>query len=370
MTHKPLQSAKCRLEIALDTIKNNYLFLQKKCPNTDVGAAVKANAYGLGVRNVAPILKRAGCRHFFVASCEEAVFLRGIIGYDANIYVFSGVFANELETFMEYGLVPILNHLSQIEIWQGFASEINRKLPCFLHLDTGMHRLGMPKSEIDALDLDADMYKLDILCIMSHLASADELDKPFSAVQLKRFKEYSHKFGDVKQSLANSSGIFLGQDYHFDLARPGAALYGINPMPNMSETVAIKNPVKLFAPIIQLHNLPIGESIGYNNTYTNGGDKSCPIATIPIGYADGLSRALSNKGYVYINRFKAPIIGRVSMDLITIDVSSVPAEYCFLGAPVEIIGDHCTPADIASASGTNAYEVLTNLGNRYERIYN
>jgi len=267
-------------------------------------------------------------------------------------------------------LIPVLNHLSQIEIWQEYASSINRKLPCFLHLDTGMHRLGMSQSEIEALDLDADMYKLDILCVMSHLTSAEEINNIFNAEQLERFNKYSQKFGNVKRSLANSSGIFLGSDYHFDLVRPGAALYGLDPVPYSQEKTAIKNPVKLFAPIIQMRNLPVGESVGYNNTYTNGGDKSGIIATIPIGYADGFSRVLGNKGCVYINGFKAPIIGQVSMDLVTIDISSVPAEYTFLGALVEIVGEHCTLEDIASACKTNTYEILTNLGQRYERIYN
>lgn len=364
-----MNNSKCTLEISLHTIKENYIKLRKQCPNSEVGAAVKANAYGLGACHIAPILKSSGCRHFFVSSCDEGIDLRKILGSDVNIYVFNGIYKNEVETFMEYGLVPVLNHLTQIEIWQEYASRLNRKLPCFIHLDTGMHRLGMSKSEIDVLDLDTDTDRLDILCVMSHLVSAEDIESPSNRNQLAMFHKYISRFSGIKRSLANSSGIFLGTDYHFDLTRPGAALYGLNPTPYLKESI-IKNPIKLSCPIIQLHNLLPGNSVGYNGTHTNMHDKSCSIATIPIGYADGFSRAFSNKGEVYINGFKAPVIGRVSMDLVTIDVSDIPGNEVFLGALVEVIGDNCTPDKIAKLCGTNGYEILTMLGDRYERIYN
>lgn len=362
-----MNQAKCTLYIDQHIIKKNYEVLCK-ASKADVGAAVKANAYGLGVHHVAPALKHSGCKHFFVSSCDEGIELRKLLGSKVHIYIFNGVFKHELEAFLEYNLIPALNHLTQIEIWQGYASKLNRKLPCILHLDTGMHRLGMPESEIEALDVNTDTYKLDILYIISHLASAEDIDSPSNREQLMRFKQYSTKFAGIKRSLANSSGIFLGPDYHFDLTRPGAALYGINPAPYLEDS-GIKNPVKLIAPIIQVHHVPPQTSLGYNGTYTNMHDKSCPIATIPMGYADGFSRAFSNKGEVYINGFKAPIIGRVSMDLVTIDVSNIPAKEVFLGAPVEVIGKNCTPDRLAQIAGTNAYEILTMLGERYEKIY-
>jgi len=364
-----MNNSKCTLEISLHAVKENYIKLCRQCPNSEVGAAVKANAYGLGVRHIAPILKNSGCRHFFVSSCDEGIELRQILASDVNIYVLNGIYKNEVETFMEYGLVPVLNHLIQIEIWQEYASRLNRKLPCVIHLDTGMHRLGMSESEIGSLDLDTHTYRLNILYVMSHLASAEDIESPSNSDQLAKFNKYISKFGGIKRSLANSSGIFLGTDYHFDLTRPGSALYGLNPTPYLKESV-IKNPVKLSCPIIQLNNLLPGYSVGYNGTHTNMHNKSCPIATIPIGYADGFSRAFSNKGRVYINGFKAPVIGRVSMDLVTIDVSNVPANEVFLGASVEVIGNNCTPDKIARLCGTNGYEILTMLGDRYERIYN
>lgn len=364
-----MNSSKCTLSISLNTIRENYLALCNQCPNSDVGAAVKADSYGLGARHITPILKRSGCKHFFVASCDEGIDLRKILGSNVNIYVLNGVFKDQVEFFLEYGLIPVLNHLSQIETWQWYASQLNRRLPCFIHIDTGMHRLGLPQTEIEALSLDIEAYKLDILCVMSHLSSAEDAKNPANRIQLDKFNALKSKFGEVRLSLANSSGIFLGQNYHFDLTRPGAAIYGINPTLHRQEET-IKNPIKLFAPIIQIHNLPPSESVGYNETYTNMKDKSCPIATIPIGYADGFSRGFSNKGVVYINGYKAPIIGRVSMDLVTIDVSRIPSNNVFLGAQAEIIGDNCSPDEIAKICGTNSYEILTMLVNRYERIYN
>jgi alanine racemase len=363
-----MNHSKCTLQISKNIIKENYKVL---CATslTEVAAVVKANAYGLGVQHITPILKYSGCKHFFVSSFDEGIELRKILGSKVNIYILIGVFKNEVETFLEYGLIPVLNHLGQIKIWQEYALKLNRKMPCIIHVDTGMHRLGMPLSELESLDVKTDMYKLDILYIMSHLASSEEIKNPSNLEQLNKFKQYTAKFSGIKRSLSNSSGLFLGKDYHFDLARPGGAIYGINPTPYLGHS-NIRNPVKLFAPIVQVHHLAPGGRLGYNATYTNNNTQSCPIATIPIGYADGFSRSLSNKGEVYINGFKAPIIGRVSMDLITIDVSNIPTEEIFLGAAVEVIGDNCTPDKLAKLSGTNSYEILTMLGDRYETIYN
>ncbi len=364
-----MKESNCTLQIDIGIIRENYATL-RNASTAEVSTVVKSNAYGLGVEQIAPVLKKDGCRHFFVASCDEGVELRKILGNGVNIYVLKGIFKSELSSFLEHTLIPVLNHISQVEIWQDYAVSLNKKLPCILHFDTGMHRLGMPSEEIEALSIQADMYKLDILYIMSHLISAEDNSSALNHTQLESFKKYTQKFKGIKRSLANSSGIFLGTDYHFDLTRPGAALYGINPTPYLNNSSKIKNPVKLFAPIIQIRHLPQKASVGYNATYFNTNDISCPIATIPVGYADGFSRGFSNNGEVYINSYKAPIIGRVSMDLITIDVSSVPQEEVFLGAPVEIIGDNATPDKLAQILKTNSYEILTMLGHRYEKIYN
>ncbi|PCJ22985.1 MAG: alanine racemase [Rickettsiales bacterium] len=363
-----MNNAKCSLQINLQTIKENYIALRKLCIGSEVGAAVKANSYGLGASRIAPVLQESGCKHFFVATCEEGVDLRQTLRGDANIYVLNGVFQNELEYFINHNLTPVLNNPEQVEIWQHYAARHGRRLPCFIHIDTGMHRLGFSSAEASELELDLLRNNLDILCVMSHLASAEEVDNPFNKTQLERFTQRSAKFGDIKRSLANSSGIFLGRDYHFNLARPGAALYGINPAPYL-ENLTLKNPVKLSAPIIQLRDLPPGESVGYNSTHTNRRGDSCSIATIAIGYADGLHRALSNKGVLYINGFEAPIIGRVSMDLTAIDLSNIPKNDVFLGQMVEVIGENSSPDELAKFCGTNGYEILATLGKRFKKIY-
>lgn len=363
-----MQSSKPILNINLKNLRYNYEVLKKACPNADVGAAVKANAYGLGVKEIAPILISSGCKHFFVANCDEGMELRSLIGGGANIYVFHGVFYNELEAFLEYGLIPILNHLEQVKIWQEYANILKRKLPCMMHIDTGMHRLGMQESELTKLNLELHTKDLDILCVISHLISAEDIGSDYNKIQLKRFAELSKKFKYSARSLANSSGIFLGPDYHFDLARPGAAIYGIDPTPYLDNSV-IKSVVSLFSPIIQISTLLPGDGVGYNKTYINTSQKSCAIATIPVGYADGFFRHFSNKGKVVIAGHEAPIIGRVSMDLTIIDVSKIPENLLFLGQSVELLGENLTVDKIASLCDSNGYEILTSLGSRYERIY-
>lgn len=363
-----MRSSKVILNINLQNIRHNYEELKRACPNSEVGAAVKADAYGLGINRVAPVLKEAGCKHFFVANCAEGVVLRAIVGRDVNIYVFHGVFLDEIEAFMEYNLIPVLNHLAQVEIWQNHANDLGRKLPCLIHLDIGMHRMGMPEHELDLFDVKTHAANLDILYVISHLTSSEKIDSNRNKFQLDKFNQLSAKFKGYAKSLANSSGIFLGEDYHFDLTRPGAAIYGLDPTPYMTSST-IKPVISLSAPIIQLSALQPGDSVGYNETYTNNSKKSCPIATIPVGYADGFFRHFSNKGCVMIAGHEAPIIGVVSMDLAVIDVSEIPDGLIYLGQNVEILGEHLTADKIARLCATNGYEVLTSLGSRYERIY-
>jgi alanine racemase len=363
-----MQSSKPTLNINLQNIEQNYQVLKSACPNAEVGAAVKADAYGLGAHKIAPILKKNGCKHFFVANCDEGIILRSIIGKDIDIYVFHGVFHNDVETFIEFNLIPVLNHLEQIEIWQKYANKLGQKLPCYIHIDTGMHRLGMQESEINTFDIKTHASNLDIQCVMSHLLSAEDPEANCNKMQLEKFNRLSTKFPGATKSLANSSGIFLGPDYHFDLTRPGAAIYGLDPTPYMQNSI-IKPIATLKAPIIQLNSLKAGESVGYNGTYINNSKKSCSIATIPVGYADGFLRHFSNKGCVMIESHEAPIIGRISMDLTIIDISNIPSNLIFLGQSVEVLGELLTADKIAKLCGTNGYEILTSLGSRYERIY-
>ncbi|MGX6960613.1 MAG: alanine racemase [Rickettsia endosymbiont of Pentastiridius leporinus] len=350
----------CTLEINLSAIKANYRLLKNICKTAIVGAAVKANGYGLGAIEIAKALMEEGCWYFFVASSDEGVSLRKAIGADINILVLNGVFEHDALELMEYNLTPVLNNLKQIEIWQKFSKLKEKILSCYLHCNTGINRLGLSHNEIERLINNPDLLKgLNVEYIMSHLSASEDAETPYNLEQLNKFKTYLGYFPNVKASLANSGGIFLGADYHFDLVRPGAALYGLNPL--------TQNPVTLTAPIIHLQNLTEDNHIGYNMTFKTKRDSI--IATLPLGYADGYSRNFSNQGEVFINGRSAPIIGRVSMDLVNIDVTDLPSSDIFLGQKVEIIGNHCTPDKIAAIIGTIGYEILTSLGNRYRRIY-
>jgi alanine racemase len=363
-------TSKCTLTIDLDIIKKNYQNLQKICSESEVGAAVKANCYGLGVLHITPVFAKYGCRHFFVANQDEGVNLRKILNQQnlssefTNIYVLNGYFVGDKDDFLESNLIPVLNSLYQFELWQDLALQLNRKLPCLLHIDTGMNRLGMQEREFEALLEYVD--NLEILCVMSHLSSSEEFDNELNIMQINKFKKLAALFPHAKKSLANSSGIFLGSNYHFDIVRPGAALYGINPAPYIKKSV-VKNPLELTAPIVQIKELEQGEFVGYNGTYQ--ANQNHLMATLPLGYADGYLRSLSNKGVVFINDKPASVIGRVSMDLITIDVSKIPKEELFLGQKVEIIGKNMSVDQMANLAGTNAYEILTMLGDRYNRVY-
>ena len=361
-------SAKNTLRINLGIIAQNYINLRNVCNNVEVGASIKANCYGLGMDCIAPVLEKSGCRNFFVATCDEGVELRKIIAKQSNIYVLQGVFADDIELFHLHNLIPVLNHLKQVNIWYKFAIKLDKKLPCIIHVDTGMHRLGMSSQELTQCRLIKKQSYLNIDYIMSHLACAEEGQNSYNQMQLEKFNNLVEPFAGIKKSFANSGGIFLGPDYHFDLVRPGAAIYGINLNCNISSQL-LQNPVELLVPIIQLHELLPGESVGYNNTYTNNSKESCLIATIPIGYADGLPRSLSNKGFVYIAGIKVPIIGRISMDLTIINVSLISREHLFLGQIVEIMGKNNNPDDLAQLSDTNSYEILTRIGTRFNKIY-
>jgi alanine racemase len=364
-----MSSSRSTLHIKLSTIGNNYTSLRKLCPEAEVGAVVKANCYGLGADKITPVLQKSGCKSFFVANCEEGVNLRKILAPNADIYLLHGVFESELDVLEEYNLIPVLNHAGQVEIWKNFARKLGRKLPCFLHIDTGMHRLGMSIKEFNELINDRDINAIDILYVMSHLTSAESEENVYNKRQIEAFTSIADKLKDSKRSLVSSSGVFLGAKYHFDLVRPGAALYGINSTLRTNEPI-ISNPLRLFSPIIQIHEILPGESVGYDSTYTNNTNKTCRIATIPIGYADGFIRHLSNRGLTYINGVVAPVIGVISMDLTVIDVSLVPDDDLFLGQQVEIIGDNNKTDDMAKAAGTNSYEILTKLGYRFDKIYN
>lgn len=350
-----------KLIIDLTAIKSNYKFLQDILGNTVCGASVKADAYGLGIKPVAEILFTSGCRHFFVANLIEAIELRSILA-EAYIFVLSGVFIAQEDAFLTYNLIPVLNHKLQIELWDSFAVKQQLNLPAILHVDTGMSRLGMDLDELKYLDL-AD-YNINFLYIMSHLACSDVKDEQYNHTQLNLIKQIAQSY-NIPISFVNSGGIFLGREYHFDLARPGCAIYGINPTPY---TINPMQPViKLLAKILQIRHLNKDMSVGYGKSYVaKAGTK---IATIACGYADGYRWNLACGGLGYLQGYEVKLIGRVSMDLITVDVSDVPEELLYLGAEVELINEKITLDYIARQCNTISYEILTGLGCRFKKIY-
>jgi alanine racemase len=353
------------LTIDLDALKANYRLISEKLTGgATASAVVKADAYGTGIGLAAAAFWDAGARDFFVAHPGEGVALRGHLP-DAAIHVLNGAHAGAEDAFREFSLIPAINCLGDTERWRAFCNRIGEALPCVLHVDTGMCRLGLDKSEFARVAADPSLLDgLNIQTVMSHLASADE-DTPQSAQQLALFRQARETLPMGRASFANSSGIFLGADYHFDLARPGVALYGVNPTPGEINPMA--QVVSLKAKILQVRDVDSPETVGYGASHRIAGPSR--IATLPVGYADGYLRSLSNRAKAFIGDIETPLVGRVSMDLITIDVTAVPEAQCRPGMTVELIGEHHTVDDLAAEAGTIGYEILTSLGRRYHRVY-
>jgi len=354
------------LEIHLDRVARNYLYLRKKLQaGADCAAVVKADAYGLGAREVAAALFQQECRHFVVAHFSEGATLRAALPGEALIYALNGPWGAAPEDFAGQGIIPVLNSLGDIEYWAGFAGRSGKRQPCVIHIDTGMRRLGLPPEEVVQLAAKPEwLDALDVRYVMSHLACADEPQHALNAQQLADFRKYTGQLGRAfRYSFANSSGIFLGPDYHFDLARPGCALYGINPVPAENP---MHGAVTLQALIVQARTIRKGESAGYGASYIAAKDEKA--VTVSIGYADGYLRSGTGRGAVYIEGEKCPVIGRVSMDSIIVSTERLKSQPR-PGSYAEIIGPHQTVDEVAAQAGTIGYEILTSLGKRYKRIY-
>ncbi len=351
------------LTVDLAAIVENYKILQAQLATAECAAVVKANGYGLGSAEVGGALAQAGCTKFFVAHLEEGIRLRKYVG-DAEVHILNGLMPGAGDVYQEHRLIPVLGSLREISAWQAFTKA--HPLPCDIHVDTGMLRLGLPPDELREVANDPDIIKgLEIKNVMSHLASADELHSAQSGAQLQAFKTARDVLPMGAASFANSSGIFRGAPYHFDLARPGVALYGVNPTPDTLNPM--RAAVELKARIVQIRNARRGETVGYGATYKI--KENAKIATLSVGYADGYLRSLSGNTCGYIGEHRVPIAGRVSMDLISFDVSDVPVRLCHVGAWIELIGQHHSIDDLADEAGTIGYEILTNLGTRYHRVY-
>jgi len=331
----------------------------------DCAAVLKADAYGTGAAMVGPRLAAEGCRQFFVAHLDEGIALRAVVP-DHPICVLNGLLPGTDGDFVEHRLTPALNHLGQLNAWRAAAQRFSRPLDAIIHIDTGMHRLGFSPDEAQALANERGRLRgLRLALLMSHLVASEEQANPVNGEQLSRFRGFLRTMPGAPASLANSSGIFLGPDYHFDLLRPGAALYGINPLPG--EANPMLPVVALHARILQIRRIDALQTVGYGGAWRSA--RPSRIATIALGYADGYFRTLIHRTHVYLAGHRVPVIGRISMDLVTIDVTDVPESESQLGATVEVLGRNVTAEDLADHARTNAYEVMTALGRRYARLY-
>jgi alanine racemase len=329
-------------------------------PGAVCAAVVKADAYGLGAAAVAPALAAAGCRRFAVAQLDEAIALRPLLPA-AEIWVLGGLLPGTLPEFAAHRLTPVLNDLGQLEAWRVGGDGA----PAVLHVDTGMARLGLSPKELETLA--EERRRLDgvrLAAVMSHLACADE-EHALNPLQLERFRRALVLLPAAPASFANSAGIFCGPDYHFDIARPGIALYGGNPYPGRPNPMA--QVVRLQGKILQVREIDRGETVGYGATHT--ATRPTRIATVGVGYADGWLRALGNRSGAVVAGRQVPLVGRVSMDLITLDITGIDPALARPGSFVDLLGDGRSVDDVAGEAGTISYEILTALGRRYHRVH-
>ena len=332
------------LTVDLSAVRANFRLLQSKLGPATCSAVVKADGYGLGAAHVAQALLREGCQDFIVAHLQEAIALRAAVPSPARIVVLHGPTPGAEPDFVAHEITPVLNSAEQVAGWVGTGR------PAWLQFDTGMTRFGLdPGDELPAMALSG---------VMSHLACADTPADPANAAQLGRFRDIAARFPGLPASLAASSGIFLGHDWHFDHARPGAALYGVNPQPGQANPML--PVVRLQGRVMQVRHVPAGTAIGYGHTRTT--TRASRLGTVSVGYADGFLR--SSAGAAFWQGMRLPIMGRVSMDSIVIDVTDAALSH---DALVDLIGpDHDVDA-AAAAAGTIGYEILTGLGTRYAR---
>ena len=357
------------LTIDLDAIVANWRKLEKTAVPAECAGVIKADAYGCGADPVARALASAGCKTFFVATLDEARAARAAVP-QAAIYVLDGFFQNCGDIYAKIDARPVIGDLNELAEWDVFCRRSGWTGGAAIHIDTGMNRLGLTVAEAQGIIPRINAGDHGITLVMSHLACAEALNHPLNARQLAAFREIASLFSGVPASLSNSSGVFLGAPFQFDLVRPGAAVYGINPTPEADNPM--QPVVELKARIVQIRNVEKGETVGYGGTWT--ARRPTRLAIVSIGYADGYFRAgSSNDGTrgaeVVVAGKRCPIAGRISMDLIAVDVTDLEKNAARRGHMATLIGDGITVDELAHHFGTIGYEVLTSLGPRYARIY-
>jgi len=364
----PPELAGATLKIDLAALVENWRMIARRVSPAECGATIKADGYGCGACEVADALWQAGCRTFFVALPMEGKQVRDVLP-DAIIYILDGLFSGQSEFYIAHDLRPCLVCPEQLNEW---ADAADSKHKSAIHLDTGINRLGFDAMQAKALSSNTDLIDRAGLCLlMSHLASGDDETNTSNKEQNEEFAGLSKLFPALPTSLANSPGVFLGSDFAYDIVRPGVALYGGNPLANKPNPM--QSVVFLSAPILQVRDVAAGQGVGYGATWR--ADRPSRIAIVGVGYADGLHRAMSwpalqdGPATVCIAGRLAPIVGRVSMDMITIDVTDFAPEMLSRGTRIELLGTNIGVDDWARWAGTIPYEILTSLGRRYAKVY-
>jgi alanine racemase len=357
------------LTIDLAAIEANWRTLAHKALTVECGAVIKANGYGLGIEPVTATLVKAGCTTFFVADIAEARRVRSR-ARDATIYILNGCSPEDSPAFIELNARPVINSMTELAEWDAFVATHNWQGGAALQVDTGMNRLGITALEAAALAPRVQTENHGITLLMSHLACAEIPDHPLTATQINLFRDIRALYGGIPASLANSSGIFVSDTTHCDLVRPGAALYGVNPTPGRDNPM--QGVVELTGRILQIRGVAANETVGYGATWT--AKRASRIIVVALGYADGLLRSASAGddkpgGTAIVADTPCPIAGRISMDLVCVDVTDLPNGAVHRGDLATFIGGGIGIDDFATAAGTIGYEVLTRLGMRCHVVY-
>ncbi len=365
----PVREAGGILTIDLSALAHNWKLLSARVAPGECAAVVKANAYGIGIEHAVPVLAAVGCKTFFVAVLSEAKRVRAVVR-QATIYVLNGLLPGTCPIYAEYNLRPVLGSIAEIEEWRQFIAQTGFSGKAALHVDTGMNRLGLRVDEAISLNKNGQLANIDFALLMSHFVSSEEKSNPLNAQQLNQLVEVQNQIHLPYVSLCNSSGFFLELKSFLNLSRPGYALYGGNPEPGKPNSM--RPVVTLEAPVVQVRDVASGETVGYNSQWT--AKRPSEIAIISVGYADGISRQLSATdtkpgGIAVISGQICPFVGRISMDMITIDVTDVAGDPVQRGDLVQLLGDRISVDDMAARANTNGYEILTNLSHRYARRY-
>lgn len=355
--------APSRMTVHSQALADNYRLFQSMS-EADVAGVIKADGYGTGSVAAYKTLHEAGAREFFVATPDEGIALKA--PGDSSVYILGGVYNGAEKDYAAENIIPVLNSMDQIERWSAHARKSERRLPAIVHFDTAMNRLGLERLDLPKLIGRPELLEaLDVRAIMTHFACSDEVGHPLNKAQADWFAIIARHFPNVRKSLCNSSGVFRDENWHYDLLRPGYALYGGNPTPETANPM--RRVVDMSVRILQTRMGKKGESAGYSATHIF--EKDTPLATVSIGYADGLLRSGSNRARFFWNGQPCPIAGRVSMDLIIVDLSGIKGPAPQAGDWLEVLGENQSVDQLAADCGTIGYEILTSLSRRAHRTY-